>query len=197
MNQLDRLLPKLQGRERRARQRKEGAFLDQFEEVYRLAKEVSREQAQADRHLQRLRGLMERLEVHAPLVLELRDCVARESRAGQTLRELEELSRRVGLGGSECAALAAGDLRSADEAAALETFSKILRKIEIFEALKEVETLRESQEGEGRRSPPDAVHISSAVAGEAGSARGGEAQSGGVFSSLWNLGRFLKADRVG
>lgn len=162
-----------------------------------MAKQIKFEHEKMRSHENELKQIIENLQIPDSLVSQMQTFVDQDRETKQVLSELETLFQKVNLGDREKLMLdPEKDIQRRDQKLAIETFEKILGKVDIFEALKEIETMKEtSAKGEETRHKTS-THISDVISAKGEFESKPKAQSQGYFSSFWNLSKYLKPGKV-
>lgn len=197
MNQLDELVPKLKAKQETTQKKKETDILEQFQEIYEIAKQIKSEHEKVNEHKNKLKTIIDNLQIHESLISQMQNFVDQETHTKQVLNELETLFEKVSFEEKEHLMLdAEREIRVENEQLGIGLFEKILRKIEIFEALKEIETMKETSQEAGTKQNQTTVHISSVISAKEDMQNTQKSQSQGYFSSFWNLSKYLTSDKV-
>jgi hypothetical protein len=179
--------------------KKENKYLEQFKDIYELATEIKMEQKKVTEHTEKLIERMENLEIQQFLLTEMESLVEEETQTKNVMGDLKTLYSRVNLTEEEEALLSQDKhVLPSQEPRTLQIFEKILNKIEIFEAFKEISTMNESSGFVNDVGNLDPSHISNVIATGEGSESGVVSQntSSGYFSSLWKISGFFGGERV-
>ena len=141
---MDELESKLSEKESRQKLAKEKEILVQFEDMYNFAVEIKQEQQRVEEHKKQLVCAMNNLQIHEWLIKEMEGLVSREAETQSILKALSQLKEKVCLSEEEGELLRDGAaLNKHQQQMGFCVFEKLLTKIEIFEGLKEMQTLKE------------------------------------------------------
>ena len=155
----------------------------QFQEMYDLALEIKEQQEIIHKHKSQLISVMNNLNIHASLISEMESLVKHESDTQNILKQLQQLSQTVCLSEQETKLLKdQNNLKKNQQQMGFTVFVKLLKKIEIFEALKEVQILKETTDISKQDAPTNINTINTINQPKP--------------SSWWNISGYFSSEKV-
>lgn len=194
---MDKLDEKVKRREMKENQERENRFLEEFKEIYELAKEIKSEQEKMASRKERLKTQMDNLQIQRDILMQMEGLVEQEGKSKAILKDLKNLHSRVHLTETEDQLIKQETpIEKKQEALAIKTFEKLLQKIEIFEALKEVNTMKETTDMINEENTKSQVHINNVIQSNANLSETSSKNSTSYFGSLWKISEFFVSQEV-